>query len=130
MWRTGQYGAQATYNWQYGQQNMYGALAQQNKPAAAMGGMMGRIDPLEQSRIAEEKRWENEKLKKELWEQQRQERRLSESINGCVLWTSNAERAYLRVKDSQAVSQLFASENLKPVDLVKYSSEVDKGLRW
>ena len=50
-------------------------------------------------------------------------------MNGCVLATSNAERAYLRVKDSQAVSQLFATDLMKPVDLVKYSTEVDKGLK-
>lgn len=43
---------------------------------------------------------------RELQEQQRVERRLAESVNGCVLATSNAERAFQRVRDSQSVSVL------------------------
>lgn len=46
-----------------------------------------------------------------------------------MLATSNAERSFCRVKDSQAAASLFAMEVLKPAELGKYSAEVANGLK-
>jgi len=107
---------------QYGQ---YGA-----KPYGAYSGAGPTAAEIEeQRRINEEKRKEQDEKRRQVIEQTRQERKLSESVNGCVLATSNAERSFLRVKDSQASASLFAMETIKPPDLARFSAEVEKGLK-
>ena len=58
-------------------------------------------------RMEASKRAELEAGRRALQDQQRLEKRLSESVNGSVLATSNAERAFVRVKDSNQVTVLF-----------------------
>ncbi|CAD7957245.1 unnamed protein product [Amoebophrya sp. A25] len=97
------------------------------KPGAAGTGSLAEIE--QQRRDNELKRLEQEEKRKQVMEQTRQERKLSESVNGSVLAASNAERSFIRVKDSQAAAQLFAMEVVKPQDLARFSAEVEKGLK-
>ncbi|CAD7926308.1 unnamed protein product [Amoebophrya sp. A120] len=90
----------------------------------------GSIDQMEaQRQMNEAKRLEQEEKRKQVMEQTRQERKLSESVNGSVLAASNAERSFIRVKDSQAAGQLFAMDVMKPADLARFSAEIEKGLK-
>lgn len=107
-------------------------------PAATMGGVAGapgmaargNLGTIEQQRQEQEaKRFEQEEKRKQVMEQSRQERKLSESVNGAVLACSNAERSFSRVKDSQAAGQLFAMDVMKPADLARFSAEIEKGLK-
>ena len=60
------------------------------------------------------------------------EKRLTESVNACVLATCNAERHVSRCRDSEAVKALFNEEiNLKPLEIARHSQDVEKlRSRW